>query len=169
MPPSQGVLQRQNGAGQTGRTKGVERGSVISSSFQESAFETHASGRLCVWLCRRVQACARESAAPAPTGWPVRGRERQSRRSDVPYKTGTGCGGHFERQADACQEPHLALGRAVAEVTPLTFATLQSRAHSPEALCSSFVDLTARASSSPCLAGLDRTIGRAPRRQDRAS
>ena len=71
---------------------------VISISFQESAFETHASGRLCVWLCRRVQACARESAAPAPTGWPVRGRERQSRRSDVPYKTGTGCGGHFERQ-----------------------------------------------------------------------
>ena len=70
----------------------------LSSSFQESAFETYASGRLCVWLCRRVQACARESAAPAPTGWPVRGRERQSRRSDVPYKTGTGCGGHFERQ-----------------------------------------------------------------------
>ena len=95
----------------------------MSISFQESAFETHASGRLCVWLCRRVQAYARESAAPAPTGWPVRGREGQSRRSDVPYKTGTGCGGHFERQADACQEPHLALGRAVAEVTPLTFAT----------------------------------------------
>ena len=23
----------------------------------------------CVWLCRRVQECARESAAPAPTGW----------------------------------------------------------------------------------------------------
>ena len=70
----------------------------MSSSFQESAFETHAWGRLCVWVCRRVQACARESAAPAPTGWPVRGREGQSRRSDVPYKTGTGCGGHFERQ-----------------------------------------------------------------------
>ena len=68
------------------------------STFQESAFETHAWGRLCVRVCRRVQACARESAAPAPTGWPVRGREGQSRRSDVPYKTGTGCGGHFERQ-----------------------------------------------------------------------
>ena len=86
-------------------SKGAERGWGISGSFQgsvynnkESAFETYASGRLCVWLCRRVQACARESAAPAPTGWPVRGREGQSRRSDVPYKTGTGCGGHFERQ-----------------------------------------------------------------------
>ena len=64
--------------------KGVERGWVISISFQESAFETHASGRLCVWLCRRVQACARESAAPAPTGWPVRGRERPSFQRHAP-------------------------------------------------------------------------------------
>ena len=47
-------------------------GSVYNN--KESAFETHASGRLCVWLCRRVQAwCRRVLANPLrqrPPGGP---------------------------------------------------------------------------------------------------
>ena len=52
----------------------------------------------CVAVPSRAGVCSRIRCASAHRVAHVRGRERQSRRSDVPYKTGTGCGGHFERQ-----------------------------------------------------------------------